>query len=184
MENLTDNTTTALKLLEVDQKFVLEVASGVRDPEVIAAEYGYEGYEWDTLKTFAPFIKAVDTKKAELRATGYTFRMKAAMGAEELLAEVFNKATSDGVSFHTQLEALKFMARAAGLEAPPKEESDSGAKFTISINLGGGNIVEIGGKTTQKTVINDEKEPYYVRFDPVDIEIPYDSTPLFELQNA
>ena len=181
---------TTLQMLEVDPKFVLEVASGVRSPEEIAEDYGYSGPQWTQLKGFPPFVKAVDLKKIELTASGYTFRMKAAIGAEDLLAEVYKKATAnDGVSFHTQLEALKFMARAAGLETPPREEAEMGAKFSISINLGGGNTVEIGVKTPEKAAKCDD---YYTPIEGkiaenrVEIpendgyfEIPYDSTELF-----
>jgi hypothetical protein len=172
--------------LSVEPKFILEVASGVRPPEEIAEDYGYSPAQWLQLKGFPPFVKAVDLKKIELTASGYTFRMKAAIGAEDLLAEVYKKATANQeVSFHTQLEALKFMARAAGLETPPREEAEMGAKFSISINLGGGNTVEIGVKTPEKVVKCDD---YYTPIEAKStentensgyFEIPYDSTELF-----
>lgn len=174
---------TVNQLLEVDPKFVLEVASGIRDPADIAQDYGYTGTQWLVLKEFGPFVKAVEAKRAELTATGYTFRMKAAVGAEELLAEVFTKAVSDDVSFHTQLEALKFMARAAGLDAPPREEAAAGEKFSITINLGGGNVVEIGGGKVESKIVNDDL-PYYAPHTTEDFEIPYDSSALFEDRNT
>jgi hypothetical protein len=183
MENI-----TAMQMLDVDAKFVLEVASGVRPPEVIAEDYGYSPEQWGQLKKFPPFVKAVDLKKVELTASGYTFRMKAAIGAEDLLTEVYKKATTgDTVSFHTQLEALKFMARAAGLETPPREDAELGSKFSITINLGGGKSVEIGVKMPENGVKMPENGVNTLECDDFwettplssDWEIPYDSSELF-----
>lgn len=148
-------------LIDVDAKFVLEVASGIREPAEIAEEYGYTPDQWLNLQLFEPFKKAVDAKKAELQASGYTFKMKSAIIAEELLGDLYLKATEQGASFHTVLELAKFTARAAGLDAPVKEVQDIGAGFSITINLGGGQTVQIGGQaqgSRDENVIDVEEE--------------------------
>lgn len=136
-----------VSVLDIDQKFVLEVASGIKEPALLAEEYGYTPEQWLFLKEYEPFKKQVEAKKTELKANGYTFRMKAAIAAEDLLDSVYLKAKEQGASFHTQLEAVKFMARAAGLETPPKAEVSTGPAFSITINLGSGRTVQIGGET-------------------------------------
>jgi len=148
------------KALDVDPKMILEVAAGIRHPADIAADYGYSETEWFALQEFEPFVKAVENKKAELRASGYTFRMKAAVAAEDLLEDVYAKAKDPDSSFHTQLETLKFMARAAGLEAPVRAEQTNTPAFSITINLGNGTSVNIGGA-------NQESRPPEEEFDSV-----------------
>lgn len=147
-----------LPLIDIDAKFILEVASGLREPAVIAEEYGYSAEQWLFLKTHPPFVKAVDAKKDELKANGYTFRLKAAVAAEDLLGDVYLAAKDEDASFHTKLESLKFLARAAGLDAPATKETESGPGFSITINLGNGQSVQIGGQPAMKTVEAVEEE--------------------------
>lgn len=145
-------TLTYHQALEIEPKMILEIASGIRDPAIIAEGYGYSEAEWLALQQFEPFTKAVEDKKAELKASGYTFKMKAAIAAEDLLEKVYIKASSDDSSFHTQLETLKFMARAAGIDAPVREQTAAGNGFSITINLGSGQTVQIGAAPRQEAL--------------------------------
>lgn len=144
-------------MIDVDPKFILEVASGIIDPAELAEKYGYSKEEWLFLKEYEPFVKQVESKKTELKANGYTFRMKSAVLAEDLLEDVYLKAKAADASFHTQLEALKFMARAAGLDAPVREQVQQGPGFSITINLGNGQSVQIG-QTQQAKDVTDVEE--------------------------
>lgn len=140
-----------MRMLDVEPKFVLEVASGVREPSEIAEDFGYSARQWEQLKEYPPFVRLVDDKKAELKASGYTFKMKSAFIAEELLEKLFEKAKEDDSSFHTVLQLATFTAKAAGLDQPPKTEAQMGSNFSISINLGG-ETVQIGVKTDKNEV--------------------------------
>lgn len=122
--------------LEIQPKMILEIASGIEEPAGIVAKYGISESEWLLLKEHPPFLKQVEDKKAELKATGYTFRMKSAIMAEDLLDDLYAKAKEQGASFHTVLETVKFTSRAAGVDAPKAEDEVKG-RVTISINLGG-----------------------------------------------
>jgi hypothetical protein len=158
----------ALPMVDVDPKFILEVASGLVEPAQLAEAYGYTPEEWLFLKNHDPFVKQVDAKKAELKAGGFTFRMKAAIAAEDILEETYLKAKEKDSSFHTQLEFLKFVARAAGIDAPVREQA-TGTAFSISINLGNGQSVQIGAATHQgalQDVVDAEEAttPYTVSF--------------------
>jgi len=119
----------------------------------------------------------VDDKKAELKASGWTFKMKSALIAEELLENLYVMATEEGASFHTTLELAKFTARAAGLEAPVKEQSQAGSGFSITINLGGGKTVQIG--TGQGNTI--EHDEISVDYDSTEYFAPYEPSKFKEL---
>ena len=148
---------TDIQVLDVEPKMILEIASGVRDPAEIAEQYGLSPGQWLELQAYDPFIRLVEDKKTELKASGWTFRMKSALIAEELLEDLYLKAMDKDASFHTVLETVKFTSRAAGLDAPAKEAGMAGSGFSIVINLGGGKSIQIGDGPR---VIEHEDEVY------------------------
>jgi hypothetical protein len=168
---------TYQQLVEISPKMVMEIALGVREPEDIAAEHGFSLTQWEDLKVVPSFIKQVEDKKLELKSSGVTFKMKAAVAAEDIMEDVYLKAKEEDSSFHVQLEALKFFARAAGLEAPAKEQSQAGSGFSVVINLGGGKTVQIG--TSQGNTI--EHDEISVDYDSTEYFAPYEPSKLKEL---
>jgi len=153
---------STLKMLDVQPKMILECAMGIEDPSVVAERYGYYGPQWEALKVFEPFVKAVEEKKVELYASGYTFRTRANILAHDLLEDIYLDAKAPDTNAHTRLEALKFLSKAGGIDQPAKEVENTGNAFSITINLGQGNSVKVGGNThntsnnDQKTVENSE----------------------------
>lgn len=173
--NETTKPQNKIAMLDVEPRFVLQVASGIREPEELAEEFGYTAIEWLFLQKYDPFVKAVEAKKEELRASGYTFRMKAAIMAEELLENLYLKAVADDASVHTVLETVKFTSRAAGLDAPIRELAQAGSGFSIIIDLGGGKTVQIGSSgPTMRTIEHDEEEIYsfetFPEYAPISLE--------------
>lgn len=146
----------ARRVLDVEPRMILEIATGIEDPERIAARYGFGESEWLLLRANPIFVQQVDDKKIELKASGQTFRIKAAVITEELLGELYVKATEPGASFSTVLETAKFTAKAAGLDQPAREEGNSGPAFSITINLGGGKSVQV--KSSSERIIEAEAE--------------------------
>lgn len=146
------------RILDVPPQLVLEVAYGVEDPEQIALRHGFSDSEWLLLKAHAPFIKQVEDKKAELKASGYTFRMKSAFIAEDLLDDLYKKATEEDASFSVLLETIKFTSKAAGLDAPVKTDQAPGAKFSITIDIGGGKSVSVAVNQNNEKVVDVESE--------------------------
>lgn len=138
------------RMLDVPAQMVLEIAYGVEQPERVAEKFGFSPVEWEQLKGHDPFVRQVDEKKAELKASGYSFRMKAAIAAEDLLEDVYKAAKEEGSSFHTKLESVKFFARAAGLDQPVKQQQDTGPAFSITINLGNGQSVQVNSTPAQQ----------------------------------
>ena len=167
--------TTALAplpaFLDVPPRFVLEVASGIKKPADIAAEYGFTPGQWQELSVYPPFVFAVDAKKLELKTEGFSFRVKSAQITEDLLDALYAKAIEEGASFHTTLELAKFTAKAAGLDAPKREDENNGANFSITINLGEKSI-KIGKK---KDTASEEECLEDVNFS----FIPFDATAMF-----
>jgi len=180
-----ETNTPTIAILDVPPKFVLEVAYGVKDPAELAEEYGYTPEEWGQLKAYPAFIKVVEARKSELIATGVTFRVKSAMMVEDLLPDIYNAAKEQGASFHTKLAAVNFLAKAAGLDSPKKDEEQSGNQFNISINLGGGNVVSVG-VNAQKPPVKLLKEPDIdlseletPEYTEIEDELSYDQTHYF-----
>ena len=176
-------TASAMLMLDVPAKFILEIASGLRDPDDIAADYGYSPKQWRALEKYDPFIKLVNEKKTELKMSGYSFRMKAQVLAEDLLDDLALHAKKEDVSFHTILETAKFAARAAGIDAPLREnDGKTGNQFSISINLGAGNTVKVDinqQNSGQKGVENDES----CAENALSELIPYNSEQLFAMSS-
>jgi len=137
------------KLLDVPPQMALAIASGIEDPALVAERHGFDEAQWEALKIFEPFVKLIEAKKTELRSAGVTFRLKCGMISEMMLDDLYTTAIAEGTSFSSKLEFTKFTSRAAGLDAPPKEETNTGATFSININLGQGKSVSVNVAQTQ-----------------------------------
>lgn len=140
----------SLPILNIDPKFVLELAAGLEDPDTIAPRYGYTQDKWDDLKTDEHFTKLVEAKRTELQKSGYTFRLKAALAAEDLLDDVYIGAKSIDATLSAKLEAFKYLTKLGGLEPKEDKQVAQGPAFTINIDLGAG--------ITQKITIEPQDE--------------------------
>lgn len=145
-------------MVDLPPKFILELASGIKDGEEVAESYGYSRDQWVAMREFEPLKKIVELKKAELKASGWSFRAKCSFIAEELLDDLYAKSKEPDASFHQILESLKLTAKAAGFEAPAKVEASTGATFNITIDLGGGKMITIGAQVPPKEIIDVEPE--------------------------
>jgi hypothetical protein len=127
-------------LLTLDPKFIFELAAGLEEPDHIAKKYHYTDEAWSALSQDENFRKVVDSKRHELQKSGYTFRLKAALAAEDLLDEVYVGAKSPDASLSAKLESFKYLTKIAGLE--PKEDKGvvAGPGFSIKIELGDNSI--------------------------------------------
>lgn len=154
------------KFLDVPPQMALAIASGIEDPARVAERHGFDEDQWEALKVFEPFVKLIEAKKAELRTAGVTFRLKCGMISEMMLDDLYTTAIAEGTSFSSKLEFTKFTSKAAGLDAPPKEEANTGSQFSITINLGQGKSIHVGA-TTKHTpdIIDVEPEDAAYDFD-------------------
>ena len=121
--------------VQVPPRMVLEIAYGLEAPIDIAQRYGFNEVQFGVLCQHDPFRKAVDAKRAELKAGGYSFRMKAALAAEDLLQEVAVLAISKHTDFGEKMDALKFLTKVGDLEPKESKTVAQGSGFSITINL-------------------------------------------------
>jgi hypothetical protein len=138
----------SLPILNLDPKFVLELAAGLEDPDKIATRYAYQPDAWQSLKNDEHFRKVVEAKRTELQKSGYTFRLKAALAAEDLLDDVYIGAKSIDASLASKLEAFKYLTKLGGLEPKEDKQVQQGPAFTINIDLGGGITRNVTIETT------------------------------------
>jgi hypothetical protein len=123
-------------IFTLDAKFIFELAAGLEDPDHIAQKYHYTPEAWEALKQDESFKKVVDAKRIELQKTGYTFRLKAALAAEDLLDEVYIGAKSVDASLSAKLEAFKYLTKIGNLEPKEDKQVAAGPAFSIKIDLG------------------------------------------------
>jgi hypothetical protein len=121
------------KRLNVDPKMMLEIASGLEEPAVIATRYGYSEQAWAELSGMEGFRAQVDRLVAELRLNGVTFQRKSAMLAEELLMDLYIKAKNTK-SLAEVLQVAQFAARMGKLE-PSATDNRSGGGTTFEVNF-------------------------------------------------
>lgn len=129
---------TGNSLPEYDQKFALELAYGLESPLSICERYGVSAEEFEVLQNSPQFRATISRFIAELQKSGSTFRMKAAVLAEDLLKMAHVIASDDRTPAIVRLECVKFLSKVSGLdESTKKDIGPSGNNsFQININLG------------------------------------------------
>lgn len=127
-------------IFTLDPKFIFELASGIEEPAHVAKRYHYTEEAWQSLQQDESFRKVVEAKRTELQKSGYTFRLKAALAAEDLLDEVYLGAKSPDASLSAKLESFKYLTKIANLEPKEDKNAVSGPSFSIKIDLGDNSI--------------------------------------------
>lgn len=122
-----------------DARMAYEIACGMEDPAAIAERYGVTSADWSALVGHKPFLMAVARYRKELKDSGYTFKTKAHMQAEDLLGTAYLMAKDPETPSNVRADLIKWTAKIAGLEPDNREAGSrgpSGAGFQIHINLG------------------------------------------------
>lgn len=148
----------AIQNLHADPKFILELASGLEDGDTLARKYGYPEARWLKLKDDPAFQLVVEQKRTELKNTGYVFKAKAALCAEDLLEDIYTRAKDPDTPLTQKLDAFKTFTKLGGLE--PKEDKNVavGPGFQITINLGDASVTLGGENVTQVTEFTDVED--------------------------
>lgn len=150
------NELTIQNLIDLPPRLILELASGLREGVDIAADFGFSAEQWEVMRKQPLIVQAVEAKKTELKESGWVFRAKCGLIADELLADLYTKATAEDATLHTVLESIKFTAKAAGLDAPKQDGVAAGSGFSINITIGG-QAVKISGQHQGRTLEEDEE---------------------------
>ena len=138
----------------ISPELVITIAQGMVDPDEAAAKHGITPQNWEKLKSWPPFLAAVDAHRADLAASGYTFRIKAKFMAEELAEKTFVRAMGPDATFAQQFQATQFFTRVAGLEPKEEKTAASGEGFSVTINMNGQNTTVSGNSSVQSDVID------------------------------
>ena len=122
--------------LDVKAEMVMEIACGMEDPLVIARRYGLTDVEFGALCQWPEFNRQVDAKRAELKASGHTFRLMAGWMAEDLAKDLYRQAKGVDVSLPQKHEVFKTMAKLADYEPKANVQAQVGPGFSIQIVFG------------------------------------------------
>lgn len=120
--------------LQIPAEMVAEMAKGLEEPVDVARRYGFAGQRWDELARWQPFLDAVDKKRAELAAEGWTFRTKAGLLAEMMLDDLGRLGLSSDVPLLQKLAVTEALVK-WGDKAPKAAAVQQGSGFTINITL-------------------------------------------------
>lgn len=148
---------TSKKAYLVPPDMVACIALGMETGDVIASRHGYTLQDWEALQAQDWFQRMVEVKRDDLRVNGHTFKAKAQMMAEDLLADVYLDAKkSDGAVF--KLDTLKYFAKLADLEPKASTQVQSGGGFQINITFPGGSEAKLGGEAAPVVIAGEAHE--------------------------
>ena len=114
---------------------VLQLATGLEEPDEVAERYGYTGEKWKQLKNWAPFQQAVRSQIAEFEKNGFTFKLKAKSLTEDVFEDAYRIARSNDATLLQKLEFIKLGAKLADMEPKANTQVAAGPGFSISINF-------------------------------------------------
>ena len=122
---------------QYDQRMLLEMAYGLETAEVIRNRYGIDDDQWLKLRASPVFRAELSKHIGELQRNGTSFRAKAQVLAEDILALSHVMARDERIPAIVRLDAVKWLAKVSGLdESAKKEQASSGNNVQVNINLG------------------------------------------------
>lgn len=133
---------------QISEEMVASVALGLEDELIVAARHGVSVEDYNELAAQPWFQLQVQMKRSEYEKNGVTFKAKAAWMAGDLLDQVYLSAASTDASLSQKHEVLKTLIKAAGLEPREEKVKDVGPGFSISIDLGGGQSINLSNQQT------------------------------------
>ena len=133
---------------QISDEMVASVALGLEDELIVAARHGMSVEDYNELAVQPWFQLQVQMKRSEYEKNGVTFKAKAAWMAGDLLDQVYLSAASADASLSQKHEVLKTLIKAAGLEPKEEKVKDTGPGFSISIDLGGGQSINLSNQQT------------------------------------
>jgi hypothetical protein len=133
---------------QISEEMIASVALGLEDELIVAARHGMSVEDYNELAVQPWFQLQVQMKRSEYEKNGVTFKAKAAWMAGDLLDQVYLSAASTDASLSQKHEVLKTLIKAAGLEPKEEKVKDVGPGFSISIDLGGGQSINLSNQQT------------------------------------
>ena len=114
----------------------MEVALKTAPIKDICEAYGLSEEDWGRLKMDPMFVAEVAALRESLKKEGMSFKMKAQLQADELLNTAWSliHAHNDDVAPNVKADLIKFVIKAAGLDAS-KEQAQQGPANALQINI-------------------------------------------------
>lgn len=144
-------TVTGVNITRTNPNVIVELAMGMEAPLSVLARYGYNAEQAGTLLGNELIQRQIEAKRAELKSQGIVFKTKALMAAEDILEDVYVEAKAQDTPLPQKLDALKFFAKAAGVDQVAQTSGAAGGGFNITINLGDKSVT-----LTEEKVVNAE----------------------------
>lgn len=142
---------TGVNITRTNPNAIVELAMGMEAPLSVLARYGYTPEQAGTLLSNEFIQRQIEAKRAELKSQGIVFKTKALMAAEDILEDVYVEAKAQDTPLPQKLDALKFFAKAAGVDQVAQTSGGAGGGFNITINLGDKSVT-----LTEEKVVNAE----------------------------
>lgn len=119
----------------------VELALGEHKPRALCEAYGIDEAEWDRLRSNPLFVADVEARLIELQADGVSFKMKARLQAEGMLAENWRLVHDKNTPQNVKADLIKHTVRMAGLDSSKDQTGAAlgtavGAALQITLNLG------------------------------------------------
>lgn len=130
--------------------FVVDMALGTSD-DTLCTVYDMQDHELQAIKNDPGFVVQLAAVQKELDKEGVSFRMKARMQAEELLATSWALIHSPATPATVKAGLIKDTVRWAGWDAPPQENGGGRGGFSVSIVLN--NVAPTQGITIDQAAL-------------------------------
>lgn len=137
--------------LHIPAEVIFSLAVGADDPYNTLTAYGISEDMIPVILEDPAIQKAVQAKQTELRQSGYSFRLKAAMGAEMLLDSLLIDALGEKVPLAVRHDIFKSFAKLGNLEPREDKQAVAPTGFTVNIQIGN-RTLSIGGEKPGVTV--------------------------------
>jgi hypothetical protein len=105
-------------------------------------------------KKSLPQIKLDDIQRKESADSLERARLAAAVNLEAVALRIGALAEEPGVTMKTLLDVAEFNYKLSGMAAKQQAQADQGSKFSLVINLPGGQTVEISGAQPKQVIEN------------------------------
>lgn len=115
----------------------IEVALKTASVKDICEAYGLSEEDWLRLKSDPVFVAEVAALRETLKKDGMSFKMKAQLQAEELLntSWALIHSHNDDVPPNVKADLIKFIIKAAGLDASKDQAANAGPGNALQINI-------------------------------------------------
>lgn len=107
----------------LDPNFILEIATGWEDEEIIAQRFGFTPVEFTKIQRFQPYISEVSRVRAQLEKDGRMAQNKARLMALDILEQCYAIAMSEETKLDDKLEALRVIAKLADMEPKANQKT-------------------------------------------------------------